>query len=85
MVDGHSMTISVELFSVDQVDFDKKIFKLSLYLHRKNWSHPLLAEPHPMIIYAKAFSNPSVSISHDAPGLSAVCDYGISLRTHLLF
>ena len=28
MVDGHSMTISVELFSIDQVDFDKKIFKV---------------------------------------------------------
>ena len=44
-----------------------------------------LAEPHPMIIYAKSFSNPSVSISHDATGLSVVCDCGISLRTHLLF
>ena len=28
LVDGHSMTISVELFSIDQVDFDKKIFKV---------------------------------------------------------
>ena len=26
LVDGHSMTIDVELFSIDQVDFDKKIF-----------------------------------------------------------
>ena len=32
-----------------------------------------------MIIYAKSFSNPSVSISHDATSLSAVCDCGISL------
>ena len=31
-----------------------------------------------MVIYAKSFSNPSVSISHDAMGLSAVCDCGIS-------
>ena len=31
-----------------------------------------------MIIYAKSFLNPSVSISHDARGLSAVCDFGIS-------
>ena len=38
-----------------------------------------------MIIYAESFSNPSVSISHDATGLSAVCDCGISIRTHLLF
>ena len=38
-----------------------------------------------MIIYARSFSNPSVGISHDAKGLSAVCDCGISLRTHLLF
>ena len=38
-----------------------------------------------MIIYAKSFSNPSVSINRDAAGLSAVCDCGISLRTHLLF
>ena len=38
-----------------------------------------------MIIYAKLFSNPSVSIPHDATGLSAVCDCGISLRIHLLF
>ena len=37
-----------------------------------------LAERHPMIIYARSFSNPSVSISHDASGLSAVCDCGIS-------
>ena len=36
-----------------------------------------LAERHPMIIYAKSFSNPSISISHDA-SLSAVCDCGIS-------
>ena len=31
-----------------------------------------------MIMYAKSFSNPSVSISHDVTGLSAVCDCGIS-------
>ena len=37
-----------------------------------------LAERHPMIIYAKSFSNPSVSISNDAMALSAVCDCGIS-------
>ena len=37
-----------------------------------------LAVRGPMIIYAKVFSNPSVSISHDATGLSAVCDGGIS-------
>ena len=37
-----------------------------------------LAVRRPMIIYAKSFSNPSVSISHDATGLSAVCDGGIS-------
>ena len=37
-----------------------------------------LAERHPMIIYARSFSNPSVSISHDATGLSAVFDCGIS-------
>ena len=36
-----------------------------------------LAVRRPMIIYAKSFSNPSVSISHDATGLSAVCDCGI--------
>ena len=30
-----------------------------------------------MIFYAKSFSNPSVSISHDATGLSAVCDCGV--------
>ena len=39
----------------------------------------------PMIIYAKSFSNPSVRISHNATGLSAVCDCGISDHTHLLF
>ena len=38
----------------------------------------------PMIIYAKLFSNPSVSISHDAMGLSAVCDCGISLSYSLI-
>ena len=38
-----------------------------------------------MIIYAKSFSNPSVSISHDATGLSAVCDCGISLSYSLTF
>ena len=37
-----------------------------------------MAGRHTMIIYAKSFSNPSVSISHDATGLSAVCDCGIS-------
>ena len=40
------------------------------------WS--FLAERHPMSIYAKSFSNPSVSNSHDATGLSAVCDCYIS-------
>ena len=35
-----------------------------------------LAMCRPMIIYAKSFSNPSVCISHDSTGLSAVC--GIS-------
>ena len=86
------MTINVELFSIDQVDFDEKNFKLSLYLHGKKlvsspgghvfqpfkniWT--FLAVRCPMTIYAKSFSNPSVSISHDATGLSAVCDCGIS-------
>ena len=37
-----------------------------------------LAERYQMIIYAKLFSNHSVSISHDAIGLSAVCDCGTS-------
>ena len=37
-----------------------------------------LAVLRPMIIYAKLFSNPSVSISHDAMGMSAVCDCAIS-------
>ena len=31
-----------------------------------------------MIIYAKSFLNPSVSIFLDAVGLSVVCDCGIS-------
>ena len=92
MVDGHSITISVELFSINQVDFEKKIFKVipiftfpggDVFQHIKTiWT--FLAEPHPIIIYAKSFSNPSVSISHDAMGFSAVCDCGISLHTHLL-
>ena len=46
---------------------------------------PFLAEPRLMIMYAKSFSNPSVSISRDATGLSAACDCGISLLTHILF
>ena len=37
-----------------------------------------LAERHQMIIYAKSITNHSLSISHDATGLSAVCDRGIS-------
>ena len=37
-----------------------------------------LAVRRPKIIYGKSFSNPSASISHDATGLSAVCDCGIS-------
>ena len=85
------MTISVELFSIDQVDFDKKFLNVSLYLHRKLVSSPgghvfqpikniwtFLAVRRQMIIYAKSFSNPSVSISQDVMGLSAVCDCGIS-------
>ena len=59
------------------------------YIYIGNWSHPLAAmfstyqkyldifgSASP--IYAKSFSNPSVSISQDAMGLSAVCDCGIS-------
>ena len=96
MVDGHSMNISDELFSIDQVDFDKKIFKVIPVFtqERKLVSSPggyvfqpikmiwtFLAVRHPMIIYAKSFSNPSVSISHDATGLSVV----VPDHTHLLF
>ena len=86
------MTISVELFSIDIVVFDKKIFKvIPISKQEKMVSSPdghvfqptkniwtFLAERHPMIIYAKSFTNPSLSISHDATGLSAVCDRGIS-------
>ena len=43
-----------------------------------------LAVHRPMIIYAMSFSNPSVSISHDATGLSAVCDCGISCSYSLI-
>ena len=38
-----------------------------------------------MIIYAKSFSNPSVSISPDATGLSAACIVVFPDHTHLLF
>ena len=38
-----------------------------------------------MIIYTKSFSNPSVSISHDAMGLSAVVIVVFPDHTHLLF
>ena len=87
------MTISVELFSIDKVDFDKKIFKVHpyIYIGKKLVSSPgghvfqtikniwtFLAVRRQMIIYAKSLSNPSVSNSHDATGLSAVCDCGIS-------
>ena len=69
LVDGHSMTISAKLFSIGQVDFDKKILKF--YIEKNPGSHvfqPIeniwtyLAKRQPMIICAKSFSNPPVSI-----------------------
>ena len=92
LVDGHSMTISVNYFRSTKLILTRRFFKLSLYLQRKKklvsspggyvfqhikniWT--FLAVRRRMIIYAKSFSNPSVSISHDAMGLSAVCDCSI--------
>ena len=86
------MTISVGLLSIGQVDFAKKNFKvIPIFTKEKTGLIPwrpcfstyqntwtFLAVRHPMIIYAKSFSNPSINISHDATVLPAVCDCGIS-------
>ena len=79
----------LKYFQSTKLILTRKFLKLFLYLHRKKtglipWRPcfstyqkylDILAVRRQMIIYAKSFSNPSVSISHYATGLSAVCDY----------